>query len=168
MGKVTLDGVANIALLIACTVVTAGAINSWTRSSSGVSPPRTYEPGERVQWSADVGRPGRERLVLFLRSTCSYCTDSMPFYRRLSVELRKHDKVELIALGDEPDEILSEYLSRHDLTGVTAVRLPTRDSKLAMTPIVLLVGPSGEVRRAWSGRMDLNQERELLSTIAGL
>ena len=78
-----LDSAVNIILVLCCVVVAGLAIERRVISDGVESPLDLYEPGELVDEA--VGNSlveGTDRtLLLFVRSTCPYCTSSMPFYQ---------------------------------------------------------------------------------------
>jgi hypothetical protein len=90
----------------------------------------------------------------------------MPFYRRLTAEADSSKQVDVIILGEEPEELLRKYLSQYGINGLSIVRLQSRDAKMAVTPILLLVDSSGLVRGAWRGRLDDNEESTVIKAIA--
>ena len=155
MKHFTFDRVLNVALL-AAVVYGIAAVRPGSRT-----PPPTYAHGEQAPAIAGVSYAGAKRTaVLFVRSSCHFCTESMPFYRDLVKGGGR-----LIAIGPEPPEALLGYLEEHDLAvrGVTIGRGSW--PKLTGTPTLIIVDGSGRVERTWVGTVPENEQsivRELL------
>jgi hypothetical protein len=120
----------------------------------------TYTAGEQAPPIA--GQPYREAkrtAVLFVRSTCHYCTESMGFYR----ELAKGRRVVAIS-GDAPD-VLDRYLTDNGLTIPRATVARGEWPKLSGTPTIVVVDAAGLVVKSWVGTLSPEGQRDLLATL---
>ena len=61
-------------------------------------------------------------LMIIVRSTCKFCNESMPFWKRL-MERRgtggDSNRLRVVAVSDEPVPISTEYLRRYGLASIT-------------------------------------------------
>ncbi len=112
-----------------------------------------------IEWPRD-----RDTLVMFLQSSCKFCTASMEFYRSL---LQTGSNVQLVVVGREPLPALLEYLTFHKFKPERVQFLEKPIPGVTGTPILILVDSSGRVRDSWRGQMDGSQEarlRQLMTT----
>lgn len=168
--KSSFEVLTNVAMLAA-----AGAL-LWT--TLGASPPAPapgparppapaigggYSIGDRLP-----GLDGREfqdsrrTLILYLASTCRFCTESMEFYKKLSVQ---RGQVRLVAMGFEPESKLSDYVLTHGVKPDRVISVNPGQLKFRGTPTILLIDQTGVVLNTWRGRLDPRREEEVLASL---
>jgi thioredoxin-related protein len=109
-----------------------------------------------VDWSAN----GRT-LVLAISSTCHFCKDSEPFYRKLRQELGKG--IKMVAVLPQPVTEAEQYL-KNDGVAVDQVKQVSMGALgVRGTPTMLLVDKGGMVTKVWTGRLQPEQEEQVLS-----
>ncbi len=169
-----LDTIVNIATLFACVSISAAAIQ-YVRSPprTGAAPQVATEPAVRVQPGDKFALPnkmaGKAALVVYLSPTCQFCTESMPFYKRLEeVTDIRSGVVQFIVASSEPERDVLVYLKSHGVAvglfaDATAVGIKTRS-----TPTLALVKSDGSVRSVWVGRLNGDQEQQVVTALADL
>jgi hypothetical protein len=90
-------------------------------------------------------------LVMWLSSSCSFCTASMPFYGDLQKD--QHRTTRLVVIGHEDREQLRSYVREHNLEVDDVVSASGANVQLSMTPVLLLVGTSGKIESKWMGQI---------------
>jgi hypothetical protein len=100
--------------------------------------------------------------ILFVQSTCKFCSASMPFYRRLSALPRR---AKFIVMGVETRDQLQAYLSAQQLRVDDVVSVNAQNIKFRGTPTLLLVDNKGVVRDVWAGQLDNAREEAVLKKI---
>jgi hypothetical protein len=100
--------------------------------------------------------------ILFVQSTCQFCSASMPFYRRLSALPRR---AKFIVMGVETRDQLKAYLSAQQLKADDVVSVNGQNIKFRGTPTLLLVDNKGVVRDVWAGQLDNAREEAVLKKI---
>jgi len=113
-----------------------------------------------INWSET-----NESVVLALSNQCHFCTESAPFYQRLTNELSQRKDVRLIAVF--PQEMVKgkEYLDKLGVP-IKDVRQATLNSiGVRGTPTLIIVDSNGKVRQAWIGRLSPEREAEVLNKI---
>jgi hypothetical protein len=139
-------------------VVAAGAWSRfWQPAPPSVAIGTQLENGlfERNSWT----------IVAIVKSTCRYCTASMPFYVRLRENFAS---VPFVVAGRESEEDLLTYTTSHAVKGDRYVQVPAEELGRIPTPTLLLVGPSGIVRAVWQGELEKSRERSVLRALTGL
>jgi len=148
--KITFDRVLNVLLLVAV-VYGIAAMRPTTPK------PATYQPGETVSAITGVSYAAANRTgVLFVRSTCQFCTESMPFYQ----ELVKGGAT-LVAISGEPKKNLDAYLDSHGLSIASATVERTSWPKLSGTPTLVVVDSAGKVVGSWVGLLSATDQRRV-------
>ena len=125
---------------------------------------KPYEIGEDLR-SVTVLRPLADQrlLLMWIQSTCRFCTGSMPFYRRIAADDQR--SVRLVALGPEPEAVIRSYLAQHGVRADFVLTAPP-DMRLYSTPTLLLLTPGLKVSSVWKGQLSAEQEHALESSLA--
>ena len=94
-------------------------------------------------------------LVVFLRTTCIYCTESLPFYAQVVKDRdREGVPIRIVGITKEAEEDLRTYLNKHSVKFDAIASITANPwAKLASTPTLILVDRLGEVRRMWVGKL---------------
>lgn len=153
--RVTFDRVLNVLLLAAVVYGIAVMRPSPART------PQTYTPGEQAP--AIAGLPyaeAKRTAVLFVRSTCHFCTESMPFYRELAKDGRR-----VVAISGDSREVLDRYLTDNGLTIPRATVARGDWTKLTGTPTIVVVDAAGRVVKSWVGLLSPEGQRDLIATL---
>lgn len=159
-----LDRILSIAVILGCVSLVYLAISHYRTGAVRASTSAEHAEGDRI---ADVPvvafQAAPATLVLWIRSTCQYCTKSMDLYRRLAVHPKR---VRVVVMGTEPEEVLTKYLQDHGVSVDQVVSVERGVIKFFRTPVLALVGSDRTIRRMWVGMLrDQSQERELLKSI---
>jgi hypothetical protein len=74
--------------------------------------------------------------LVFVRSTCRFCSNSMPFYKRL-VDVAD-DAHRIVFVTDEPVSVIRSYLSNHDVEARAVISAPF-PVDVDSTPTILVI-----------------------------
>jgi hypothetical protein len=107
-------------------------------------------------------RNGRT-LLLALSTHCHFCTESMPFFRRVRKSLGKD--VMLVGMMPEPVAEAESYLKREGVQLDELRQVTLSLVGVVGTPTMLLVDRRGIVLQAWVGKLDLDKQREFFKTL---
>jgi len=161
-----LEAATNIAVLIAAVLVAGYFAHVFLARADSPRPPGGPEPGTRLAAPAGHDWASHSRtFVLALRTDCSYCEESMPFYRRLVDTVAAHPSYGLIAAFPNPQPEVEQSLARHRLQIPIVAGASLGSLGVSATPTVLLVNSDGTVLRVWLGRLAPEHEQELLEAI---
>ena len=101
--------------------------------------------------------------VLAISTNCHFCKDSEPFYRRLKQEVGSGLKtVDVLPQSVSESE---QYLRGAGLQVDQVKQVTLADVGIRGTPTVLLVNGRGVVTGVWTGRLQPQQEGQLVSFI---
>jgi peroxiredoxin len=170
-GWFTVDGLVNAAILVTCVIVVVAIAErrSTNQTQRGLGP-NVYEfkAGQKADVYDGINYANRKvTLVLFLKSTCPYCTQSMAFYRRVEAIVNSRAEVaRMVAVSTEPRNVLREYLTTNGLT--TACDSVSSQEHPQNTPTILQVDRHGVIQNVWIGLQREAGENEILKTIQQL
>lgn len=167
-----LETLANLATLATC-----GAIVYIMFVGSG-APARMREGPSLLQkgdWVAVNGIPvdrANRTLLMVLHSGCKYCTESMPFYRRLTRSLQAEQQLvaQVVVVTGDDAATANEYLKGHDVSvhGVVSLtRERGRELRIPGTPALILIDRSGKVQNVWFGKLDARAEAQVEQALLG-
>ena len=112
----------------------------------------------------DIDWAKNHRTLIFALSTqCHFCTDSLPFFQRITKASGCHVKTVALVPQDKVDG--KEYLNKGGVQ-VDEVRQVKLDSiGINGTPTLLLVDETGKVAEVWQGKLPPEQEAEVLAVL---
>lgn len=126
-----------------------------TRAAGG------YQPGEAV----DIRKiPVRgPTLLIATRSTCGFCTDSIPFWRTLA-----EFPIVWLAVGEDPTTN-RKYLLDQGLQAEHVTTLADAGAtKIGSTPTILLIDKDGVIKRVWVGLLAAEEQADVRSRFAAM
>ncbi|HVS83962.1 MAG TPA: hypothetical protein VHE60_19685 [Pyrinomonadaceae bacterium] len=107
-------------------------------------------------------RQSKQTLLLAVSSTCHFCSESAPFYKKLA---QNKGDTRLVAVLPQPVEEGRKYLATLGVS-VDEVRQSSLDQiGVHGTPSLLLVDASGVVKNFWVGRLPPDQEATVLDAL---
>jgi hypothetical protein len=161
-----LETVVNIAVLVAALMVVAFFVDLFLSRNS--NPPNPgVAPGMRLALPGSYDFAAKERtLILALQEGCSYCEESMPFYRKLSMAVASDcSGVGLVAAFPHPPPIADSLLAQHRLDLPRLTDLSLESLGVPGTPTLMLVDHSGKVLDVWVGRLSRDREEEVMAAL---
>ena len=159
--RISVDALVNVAILITCGIVVATVVQRRSVSPAEAAPP-VFKTGERAEALPGVRYDeASSTLLMYVRSTCRYCTQSMPFYRQLR-ETVARGSVRLVAVSGEEGDVLATYLKQH---GVDVDQRVTYDGRPVPTPTLVAVDRGGVIRDVWVGRQTSDGEARIMQRL---
>lgn len=164
-----LDTAANVATIVLVFAVAALMAREKLPSSLGRSAPhpQAIHTGSALQntplksnWSSSQGT-----LVFGLQTTCHFCTDSAPFFRKLVRSIPKDMRT--IAVLPQTHEAAKRYLDGLGIRVDSIQQAPLAAIGITGTPTLLLVNKLGIVKNAWVGELDSSGQSSVLSEVEG-
>jgi thioredoxin-related protein len=110
-------------------------------------------------WSAQS-----KTVVLALQTTCRFCHESAPFYKRL-IESAKGKNIKFVAVFPQAIEESTAYLNKLGLTGLEAKQAPISQLEASGTPTLILTNERGEVISYWVGKLTPDKEIEVVNKV---
>jgi hypothetical protein len=138
---------ATVLVILASLAVLAKAAQEYFTANRAVAT-KNYAVGDRFPDIPGLPSATGGTLVLWLRTTCRFCTESMPFYTELVALSRR---ARIVAVGDEPAAVLRTYLEGNGVVVDAVLTVPVGTVRLAGTPTLVFVGPDKRVGAVWRG-----------------
>jgi thioredoxin-related protein len=109
-----------------------------------------------VTWS------GTHNLVLALSTTCHFCEESAPFYRKLLQQQHEHDgKWNSIIVFPQSSDMAHKYVQAHKYIATATLHADYANVGITGTPTLVLVDGHGTVLDEWIGRLDSDQQTDV-------
>mgnify|MGYP003576099803 CR=1 FL=1 len=180
--KVRFDSLINVSLLLVCLLVgTNTALQMRDRfqgmpaEEAPASPTSAPSPPQAPQLQRGAVLPSiqgisygdaQQTMVMVHSSRCTYCTRSMPFYRKF-IEQRNggSKRVRFVAVGREPVDAMKEYLASNGVTVDQVVSLTSNDLQIQGTPTLIVADGEGRVQQTFVGKLPAQAEAEVLSML---
>ena len=107
-----------------------------------------------------------QTLVMALSRFCQFCSESAPFYQKLTQNLANQNGVKLIAVLPHPTVASQKYLSETlGINGLEIREASLRSLGVEVTPTLILVNSEGLVSKIWTGRLSSGAEIEVLDQL---
>ena len=133
--------------------------------------PRTPQAATAAAVGADLKsrlpgvdwRKNGRTLVLAISTQCHFCKDSTPFYRKLQEQVGKSLKT--VAVLPQPVAEAERYLDGEGVHVDQVKQATMGDIGVQGTPTMLLVNSAGVVIKTWVGKIQPEQEQEVLAAL---
>ena len=112
-----------------------------------------------INWSEQS-----KTLILALQTSCHFCNESAPFYKRL-IEDVKGKNIKLVAVLPTDVEESKKHLDKLGLTAIDVKQSSLDSIQVNGTPTLILVDDKGEVTNYWVGKLPPNKESEVISKL---
>lgn len=150
---------ANLAILVVSCLLAIALVKAYFVNESGEevrSTPSVASLG--IAWNQNG-----QTLILALSRNCRFCTESAPFYKKLS---QSKGNTHLVALLPQSVEEGQEYLEKLGVSVDEVKQFSLEKIGVRGTPTLLLVDTSGVVKNFWVGKLSPEQEAIVLSVLA--
>jgi hypothetical protein len=151
---------ATVALVLVAVTAIGTSLASWTARPRPAAP--LIQVGDTVEVLRGPGLPTGPALVIHLRSDCKYCTESMPFYRRL---VQATSRLPVIAVGYEQRDVLVAYLQQHGLLADHVITLRAGSLRTGGTPTLILIDSTRTASAIWRGYLTDSEEMAVAAAI---
>lgn len=159
----TVDAVVNFVILTTCFLIISAMIDRRRAIGGSNNQGQAIQINQRADDIPGViYAKANATIVLHLKSTCPFCTESMEFYRRLAARAKEKGDVQVVVVGTEPAEVLNDYLRDHDFRPTYVVSSQTRPQP---TPTLITIDRGGVVRKVWLGQQSRQGEAAVLRSL---
>ena len=154
----------NVAIVLVVVLIGVVFAKNYLRPARSIPAHRDFR-GMKINLRGVDWAQNEQTLLLVLDEKCRFCTESAPFYQRLTEATATNSRLHLIAVL--PQDVSS---SRQYLLNLKAPSEEVRQSRLDAigvegTPTLILVNENGEVMEAWAGKLSPEQETEVLKRV---
>jgi hypothetical protein len=104
-------------------------------------------------------------VVIFVRSNCHFCSESMPFYRELAAARSHGQNFRLVVASDEAVQETNRYLAKNDLAVDRVCSVAIDHAGVSGTPTIWIVDDKGALLGRWLGRQSPQGVMEINSAL---
>jgi hypothetical protein len=173
MDKLTkkLELFSNIAIIIVASMLATVLVKSYLFRfpSLGISAKENVNQpvnGTKLPLADIDWKQSNQTLLLAISSTCHFCTDSAPFYRRV-VQTMGGTGTRIVAVLPQSIQEGKEYLKRLGVSVDEIRQVNLNSIGVQGTPTLLLVDNSGVVKNSWFGKLPVDQEESVINSLLG-
>ena len=135
-----------------------------------LSPSMQVEEGSLVdvRLSESIGidfNAAASTLVMVLSQDCVFCSESMPFYRRLLNQ--DTSDVQIVVAAPPHETGIADYLASEGVMPDSLVFAGSDVLPVRGTPTLLYVNGEGSVTHVWIGLLSAQRETEVIETVFG-
>jgi hypothetical protein len=168
-----IEKIANAVVIVAAVVVIG--LNVYDRFSPPLDATRATAQA-LVGKTLDLPQPltpgSRLTAVLFVRKGCHFCSESMPFYLRLSaLRTRGSSSLRLLAITPSGRESVADsrqYFADHGVPVDGIGQMQFDALGIRATPAIALLNGSRHVVKVWTGAVPSTTGEEIVRTIRNL
>lgn len=163
VSELAANGMMTAAALVACVFLINRLL---AEPAVQQAPPAVYDQSERLPDGLPPSVFEAKRIALVhVRSTCGFCTESMPFYRALAAQRASGNKV--VVVGAEPEPVLAAYLQKQGFRPDQVVQIDRAYFRNDTTPLIVVTDSARTVVGSWLGMLDDKREQEVLRLLGG-
>jgi hypothetical protein len=160
----TVNQVVNVAIVLVVILIGVVFARNYLRPSKPAPAHRDFR-GTKVNLSGVDWAHNEQTLLLVLDEKCRFCTESAPFYQRLTAATAANSHLRLVAVLPQDVDAGRQYLLKLNVP-IEEVRQSTLDAMgVEGTPTLILVNSNGAVVEAWAGKLSPDQESEALQRL---
>lgn len=160
-----IEVLANVAIVVVALLIGVVIVKRYLLPqslNSGAAANARIQPGTKISLpGVDLSR-GDKTLVMALSTTCHFCSESAPFYQKLT-RAAEAKGVKVIAVLPQSEPEARQYLNGLSLT-ISDVRQSPLDSLgVSGTPTLILVDGKGQIASSWVGKLQSDRESEVMT-----
>lgn len=166
-GKI--ETTANLATIVVAILISAVIVRTYVFPPPDLRGAFVTSASEAVKGKSLAGRSlavdwakNRHTLVLAISTTCHFCRDSVPFYQRLGA---KQKEVKIVAVLPQSVAEARQYLDGAGVHVDEIRQVPLNTLGVKGTPTLLLVNEVGVVTDVWVGKLQADQEAQVLTSL---
>jgi rhodanese-related sulfurtransferase len=166
MRKSRFEPLLDLALIIVAVAFLASLIARYVKKEATDSPLKPpLEIGTRLELPGVEWGQSDATLLLVLSTKCTFCAESMPFYKRIVQETGPRTR--LIALLPQNTSDARQYLQDNGVTIDDVRQLSPGTVGVSGVPTLILTDSQGAVRDFWFGKLGPHIESLVLSRLKG-
>jgi thioredoxin-related protein len=158
---------ANVLIIVAAVLLVGVIVQRYffDKSTTANQPVRVQPTiGKQVNLPDENWSAHPKTVVLALQTTCRYCHESAPFYKRL-IESAKGKNIKFVAVFPQAVEESAAHLNQLGLTGLDVKQAPVSQLDASGTPTLILTNEKGEVTNYWVGKLAPDKETEVINKL---
>jgi hypothetical protein len=162
---------ADIAIIVVAMIGGAALIKQhWWDASQRQKPPT--QASEYPAAGSKITLPGvdwslsKHNLLIALSTNCHFCSESAPFYQRIIGEAGMRNGFSSIAAFPQDAKQSADFLDKYGIRVNRVVQCSPESIGIRGTPTLVIVDNHGIVKKAWIGRLSVQQEADVMKWLS--
>jgi|ERR1044072_4110629 thiol-disulfide isomerase/thioredoxin len=161
-----LELVANVAIIVVAVILGYVLVKQFVFTAPAAQP----GPMKQPQAGATVTLPdtdfstNEKTLILALKKGCHFCSESAPFYQKLT-QLASEKGVRIIAAFPHSVEEGQGYLKELNVPITEMKQADFAALSVGGTPTLILTDKNGQVQKFWIGKLPADKETEVINSL---
>lgn len=153
-------------LIVVVAFLLIGVIAQRYLFKSAPAQPERVQPtiGKKVNLDNVDFSEKRKTVVLALQTTCHFCNESAPFYKKL-IEEAKGKNIKFVAVFPTKVEDSQRHLTELQIRGFEVKQALPSVLDASGTPTLIITNDRGEVEKFWVGKLTPDKEAEVTSQL---
>jgi hypothetical protein len=161
---------ANVAIVLACLFLIGSlARNYYLRSKPNLRPQPDIPKRAKVNLpdlNPSSQRSALPTLVFVLSRSCHFCTESAPFYRKLTAFKNSFPHgLRFIAVLPESKEEAESYLKEYGIGTDAVLSMPVSQIMAQGAPALVLLDGQNKLEEVWLGKLSDSQEEQVMARL---
>jgi thioredoxin-related protein len=160
-----------IELIANLCIIIVSALILFTVARRYVNPPSYHNnrslitSGTKLSLDGVDWQKSDKTLLMALSTSCRFCAESLPFYRKIAQQKERGKSFRLIAMFPQSIAESREYLDENRISVDEILQAPRHALFIRATPTLILVDNTGSVIRSWVGKLSPDEEIEVLNNL---
>jgi thioredoxin-related protein len=155
----------NIAIIVVALLLGVVLVKKYFAGSPPATNTREISAGTKIALTDVDWSKSRQTILIVLSQRCHFCSESMPFYQRLTQEVKDYSDTRLIAVLPQPPGEGQKYLDNLGLAIKDVKQAELSSIQVRGTPTLILVDSRGVVTDVWVGKLSSDKETEVISKV---
>lgn len=156
---------ANIAIVVTACLLAATVLKTYVLEQE-IAPANNVSPIVEGSRLLNSNSKNSERtLILAISSTCHFCSESAPFYKKLIAE---KGNARVIAVFPQSIQEGRAYLNQLGVPIDEVKQVALTDIGVQATPTLILIDGDGIVKKSWVGKLRHDEELIVLKSLQGM
>jgi hypothetical protein len=160
----------NVAIILVCLFLVCGLSKNYYLSSEPNLRPQPDIP-KRVKVNLPDLTPSSQQsalptLVLVLSMNCHFCTESAPFYQKLTAFKNSFPHgLRFIAVLPASREEAESYLKEYGIGADAVLSMPVSQIMAQGAPALVLLDGQNKLEEVWLGKLSDSQEEQVMARL---
>ncbi len=156
----------NIAIILVAVIIGIVLVKKFLLTDSTQNLPKeSIAAGKKINFEQIDWASNNHTLLLILSKDCHFCTESVPFYQKITQEISRNQSVKISAIFPQDTQTAKEYLNQHQLPIQQIYQANPPSLGVGGTPTLLLVNKDGQVEETWFGKLSADEEQKVLNRL---
>jgi hypothetical protein len=162
-----LEKATNVAIIVACVfLVGTLARNYYLSRNSDLSAVPEIPKGTEIKLPIAGQQSAVPTLVLALSKNCHFCSESVPFYQKLTAFKNSSPQgLRLVAVLPDKQEEAEAYVKGNGIGVDAVVSMPVTNLGVRGTPTLLLLDGQNKLEETWVGKLSDAQESQMIDRL---